>query len=356
MPLSRRTFLAGLAATPVLAACGGGGDEEAAISTTRRRPTTTTSTTVATTTTVPPPPVAPLLGQVWTGDPAFLARPALVVKIDNAPPARPQFGLNQADLVYEERVEGSVTRLATVFHSTDADPVGPVRSFRTTDLDIVANLNFPLFAWSGANAAFAAMARSGPLTDVGYDVASGAYYRERSRRAPHNLLTATPSLYALQPGVGPPPQLFTYRPEGTPPVGGRPVGDVRITWGGGAGEAPVNYRVDPASGTWFRFQRDTPHVDSAGIQVNPANVVIQFVNYINSGARDVTGSPVPEAELVGYGPVWVLTGGQLIEGTWTRADGASLTTYADVAGAPIGLTPGRTWVELPMAGAATVLA
>ena len=355
MPLSRRHFLAGLAATPIIAACGGD-DEEAATTTTRRRPTTTTTTTEATTTTTaPPPPVAPLLGQVWTGDPAVLARPAVVVKIDNAPQARPQFGLNQADLVYEERVEGSVTRLATVFHSTDADPVGPVRSFRTTDLDIVGNLNFPLFAWSGANAAFAAMARSGPLTDVGYDVASSAYYRERSRRAPHNLLTSTPALYALHSGVGPPPQLFTYRPDGAPPVGGRPVADVRITWGGGAGESPVNYATDPASGTWFRFQRDTPHVDSNGIQVNPANVVIQFVTYVNSGARDVTGSPVPEAELVGSGPVWVLTGGQLIEGTWSRPDAASITTYTDAAGAPIGLTSGRTWVELPMAGAATVL-
>jgi hypothetical protein len=355
MSLSRRSFLAGLAATPIIAACGGDDEEAATTTTTTRRRPSTTTTTEATTTTPPPPPVAPLLGQIWTGDPAILARPALVVKIDNAPAARPQFGLSQADLVYEERVEGSVTRLATVFHSTDADPVGPIRSFRTTDLDIVANLNFPLFAWSGANAAFAALARSGPLNDVGYDVASSAYYRERSRRAPHNLLSTTPRLYSLHAGNGPPPQLFAYRPDGTPPVGGRQVADVRITWGGGAGESPVNWATDPASGTFFRFQRDTPHVDSNGIQVNAANVVIQFVTYVNSGARDVSGSPVPEAELVGSGPVWVLTGGQLIEGTWTRPDGASITSYTDAAGQPIGLTPGRTWVELPMAGAAAVL-
>ena len=103
MPLSRRSFLAGLAATPIIAACGGD-DEEAATTTTRRRPTTTTTTEATTTTTAPPPPVAPLLGQVWTGDPAVLARPAVVVKIDNAPQARPQFGLNQADLVFEERI------------------------------------------------------------------------------------------------------------------------------------------------------------------------------------------------------------------------------------------------------------
>jgi hypothetical protein len=355
MHLSRRSFLAGLAAAPILAACGG--DDEEAATTTTRRPTTTTTTTEATTTTPPPPPVAPLLGQVWTGDPGILARPALVVKIDNANSgARPQFGLNQADIVFEERVEGSVTRLATVFHSTDADPVGPVRSFRTTDLEIVANLNRPLFAWSGANADFAAQARSGPLTDVGYDVASGAYYRERTRRAPHNLLTTTAGLYAAAAGVGPPPQLLTYRPDGTPPANGRPVADVHISYGGGGGDAPVNYRVDPASGTWFRFQRDTPHVDANGIQINPANVIIQFVRYVDTGATDSSGGRVPKAELIGFGPVWVLTGGQMIEGTWSRPDGASLTSYVDTTGAPIGLTPGRTWFALPVGGAATVVA
>jgi hypothetical protein len=325
---------------------------------TTRRPTTTTTTTEPpTTTTTPPPPVAPLLGQIWTGDPAVIARPALVVKVDNANSGgRPQYGLNQADVVYEERVEGSVTRLAAVFHSADADPVGPVRSFRTTDLDIVANLNRPLFAWSGANAAFAALARSGPLTDVGYDVASGAYYRERTRRAPYNLLTTTAGLYALSPGGTPPPQLFTYRPDGVAPINGRPAADVRISYGGGGGDAPVNYRVDPVSGTWFRFQSETAHVDSNGWQINPANVIIQFVRYWDTGARDVSGGAVPQAELVGSGPVWVLTAGQLIEGTWTRPDQASLTSYVDLTGAPIGLTPGRTWVALPVWGDAWLLA
>jgi hypothetical protein len=352
-PMRRRAFIAGALATPFVAACGGSGDDAA--SSTTARPTTTSSTS-----TTAPPPVQPLTGLPHQGDPAVLARPALVAKVDNADGAglaRPQAGINQADVVIEERVEGSVTRLAAVFHSQDADPVGPIRSFRTTDLHIVANLNRPLLAWSGANAVFARMAREGPLVDVGYDVATDAYYRERSRRAPHNLMTATPALRAHTPeGAGPPPPLFTYRQPGVAPVGGRPVADVRISYGGGGGSAPVNYRVDPATGTWLRFQRDTPHVDEVGAQVQVENVVIMHVDYVSTGAVDSGGNAVPEAELIGSGVAWVLTGGMLVEGTWSRPSEDAIAALTDAAGAPIALTPGRTWVALPELGGTSVVA
>lgn len=351
--ISRRRFVAGLLATPVLAACGGGDDDESSDTTERDTTTSSTSTT-------PSVPVQPLTGVVHNGDPAILTRPAVVVKIDNADArntARPQAGLNQADVVYEERVEGSVTRLATVFHSQDADPVGPIRSFRTSDLAVVGNLNFPLLAWSGANAGFAAIAREGPLVDVGYDVASDAYYRDPNRRAPQNLMSSTPALRGYTPaGAGPPPPLFTYRAPGTPAAGGRPVSDVLVSYGGQAGDAPVNYRVDSATGTWLRFQRGTPHVDEAGVQVQPENVVIMHVEYVDTGATDTSGAAVPEAQLVGSGVLWVLTGGMLVEGTWTRPSLDAVATLLDSSGAPIALTPGRTWIALPSPGGASVVA
>lgn len=351
--ISRRRFVAGLLATPVVAACGGGGDddEDAAPSSTSTAPTTSTTA---------PPLVQPLTGLPHTGDPAVLGRPALVVKIDNADGegrARPQAGLNQADVVFEERVEGSVTRLAAVFQSQDADPVGPIRSFRTTDLQIVANLNVPLLAWSGANEAFAELAREGPLHDVGVDVATEAYFREDNRRAPHNLMSSTPALRGFTPeGAGPPPPLFTYRAAGAPPTGGRPVADVLVSYGSSGGSAPVNYRVDPGTGTWLRFQRDTPHVDDAGAQVQVENVVIMHVQYTDSGAVDTGGNAVPEAQLLGSGVAWVLSGGQLVEGTWDRPALEVPASLVDAAGAVIGLTPGRTWVALPELGDAVVIA
>src|SRR5690606_28824069 len=80
-----------------------------------------------------------------------LNRAALIVKVDNHEQARPQAGLNQADLVIEERVESNLSRLAAVFHSNDADPVGPVRSTRSTDIDIAALFGRPIYASSGGN-------------------------------------------------------------------------------------------------------------------------------------------------------------------------------------------------------------
>ena len=329
----------------VALALSSGGDEEAP-------PTTTTSTTVASTTTTAKkaPPIAPLLGV--TGDFGNrLKRPALVVKIDNVEPkARPQTGLNQADVVYEERVEGSVTRLLAIFHSTDSAPIGPVRSARTSDIPILMPLGRPLFAWSGANASFAQRVRSAPLVDVGYDVASSQYYRDGGRAAPSNLmLKSSADLLAAPPESStPPPQLFQYRKRGGTTAHLEPVAGVRITYGTSAGSAPVEYRWNGKG--WARWQKGTPHVDHTGLQVAPANVVIQFVQYASSGVADQFGNLIPEAQTVGEGEVWVLTKGGIVVGRWHKATYGAVTTYTDADGKPILLTPGRTWVALPQPG------
>ncbi|HEX4902335.1 MAG TPA: DUF3048 domain-containing protein, partial [Acidimicrobiales bacterium] len=179
-------IVGGLAAVVVVViaaiALAGGGDDEPAAT------TTTTSTTTSTTTTTAPAETGYPLTGLPIDDPARAARPVLAVKIDNAEPrrgrgGRPQAGINAADVVYEEMVEGSVTRFLALFHSTDADPVGPVRSARTTDLLLMGPLNRPLFAWSGANAGVAGAVRGAPVVDIGYDVASGAYNRAGDRPA-----------------------------------------------------------------------------------------------------------------------------------------------------------------------------
>jgi hypothetical protein len=284
------------------------------------------------------------------------------VKIDNADGsgsvARPQLGLNQADVVYEEMVEGSVTRLAAIFHSDDSDPVGPVRSARTTDVAVFSPLNRPLFAWSGANADFAAIIRGSNLVDVGYDAATGAYTRrnESGHIAPHNLYSSTPALFALAPPDSvSPPALFQYRAAGEAvSATGTPVGSVNLVFGGGAGSAPVDYFWNPVKGGFDRNQKGTPDVDETGLQVAPQNVVVLFVDYHDTGYVDVSGAPVPEAQLVGSGECWVLTNGTLVKGTWNKTAPEAVTTYTDAAGAPIKLTPGKTWVELAPIGGGTV--
>lgn len=142
----RVAFASGLLAVVTLAACSGGAASTSAVPDTVA-PTTTVESTTTTTTTIPPI-LAPLTGLPVS---TAITRPALVAKIDNHPKARPQWGLNQADVVYEENVE-MLTRFAAVFHTNDSDPVGPIRSGRKQDIDLLEPLNSPLFAWSGGNA------------------------------------------------------------------------------------------------------------------------------------------------------------------------------------------------------------
>jgi hypothetical protein len=291
-------------------------------------------------------------------DPAAAARPALVVKIDNADGSysgRPQQGINQADVIYEEMVEGSVTRFAAIFHSQQAaERVIPVRSARSTDIALMAPLRRPLFAWSGANEAFARLIRSAPLVDVGYDAQPGIYRRERSRRAPVNLWTTTEELWARTPqGAQPPPAMFTYRVANQDP-GGSPASYARVNYGTGAGSAPVELRWDGGKRVWLRFQNGTPHVDEKGVQVGARNVIIQTTPYHDTGLVDVARNPVYEADLVGSGEAIVLTNGRAIRARWSKTAAEAVTAYVDEAGKPVLLTPGQTWVLLPFAGRSLV--
>lgn len=342
-----RRAAAVLASALALTACSGG-DKKAA-PTTLPPPTTDTSAPAPT----PAGDVAPLTG-LPQPDAARRARVALVVKIDNAPKGRPQAGINQADVVYEQKVEGGIPRLAAVFQSADADPVGPVRSARSTDIAIVSPLNRPLFAYAGTNEIFQRQVAAAPLVALSPDTAGNAYRRVRDRPAPYNLYSSTGVLFGRAPeGSGPPPALFPYRPAGQPlaAAGAEAVKRARIEYHDKV-LTTVEYEWDGSS--FVRTQDGTPHVDAAGERVAPANVIIQFVVYRDTGLVDASRSAVPEAELVGEGEAWVLTDGKVVRGRWSKPDLASVTRYADGAGAPVPLTPGRTWVELADTGRAAV--
>ena len=278
-------------------------------------------------------------------------RPALIVKIDNAPKGRPQTGLNQADVVFEELVEGGITRFAAVFHSQDSDPVGPVRSARSTDIGVASPLHRPLFAYSGANRVFEDQVRQAPLVDVGVKAAPDRYYREPSRRAPYNLFSRTPALFSLAPAdAAAPPALFGYRAPGEPPLG---AGMFPVQRASARFAATVDWEWDLAIGGWWRSQDGRRHADAAGRVVAPANVVFQFVEYRDTGLRDSSGAVVPEAQVIGEGDAWVLTGGHLIPARWSKPSPETVTRYLDAAGADVRLTPGRTWVELAPPGSST---
>ena len=337
--------LAVLAGVAVAVTAGDDGDDVATTD-------ATTTTQATTSTTAPLGPTLPLLGT--PGE--IPNRPALVIKLDNAPDGRPQAGLGAADVVYEEAVEGGITRLFAVFHSTDAPAVGPVRSARSTDLGLVGPLNRPLFAYAGANAAFQRLVSAGPLVDVGIDARSGAYRRERGRPAPYNLFTSTDQLWSATPaGMGPPPPLFVYRRPDDPVTGGEPVGGAHIVFRRRV-TTDVRWTWNAASGTFVRTQNGTDHVDAAGARVEATNVVVALTPYVDTPFVDQSGEPVPEAQLVGEGEAWVLTGGRVFRGRWRKAAPEARTEYLAADGTELRLGPGRTWVELAPPGAAELTA
>jgi hypothetical protein len=312
-------------------------------------PTTTTTLPVTTTTEPPVGEIAPLTGLRST-DPAVTTRPALAVKIDNldtpGESALPQTGLLKADVVFEEIVEADITRLVAIFQSElPGDRVGPVRSARTTDLQILPQLGHPLLAWSGGNAGVVAAVRSSPfLSDEGADAASSSYRRDRSRRAPHNLYVDANSLWSrVSPDLGAPKPIFQFRAEGaTTPAGAPADPGPRITWGSGGASAPARWDWDATTKLYKRDQRGRPHLDESGTQLSAQNVVVLMTPYGVSPADTRS----PEAQTVGSGVAVVYTNGVRIDGRWERPKVEEPAKLVDAAGAPILLTPGRTWIEL----------
>ena len=270
-------------------------------------------------------------------------RPALAVKIDNVDAARPQTAVDRADLVYEEMVEGQLTRLIAVFHSDLPPVVGPVRSVRTTDLDILAQFNTPLLAASGANRGVLAAVAAADVVNVNALQAGHAYYRDRSRRAPHNMYARPVDLHVAANNVGgQPPALFRYREQDAPPVGGVGSSGVGIAFG----RATIDFAWSATDQGWRRTQNRTAHIQAGGVHLAPANVVVLEVQY---GTSTIDANS-PEAHTVGSGPAYVFTDGQRIDGTWSRAAATDPIKLNDGQGREIGLTPGQTFVELAPPG------
>ncbi len=272
-----------------------------------------------------------------TGLPGAAAnRPAVVVKVDNSSKARPQSGLNQADIVFEEEVEYGITRFAAVFHSKEAT-VGPVRSGRSTDISFLNAFGQPALAYSGANKVIDRLLLN-QVNISNYSASrSSGYWRSSSRRAPSNLYTKTSSFSSIAPGGAPPAQ-FHYRPAGVgSPVGAASSG-LRINY-------PSNkVRWEWNGVGWVRYQGGNLHTTD-GEPVNAANVVVVSVKSVATGLFDSTGAPVPEFVFVGTGNAVIYTDGRRIDGHWTRPTLRS-PAILHGNGKVIELTPGRTWVEI----------
>jgi hypothetical protein len=290
-----------------------------------------------TTPTTKPAPVAtcPLTGAPVPGGGPVPQRPALAVKVDNYPDARPQSGLDKADVIYEEPVEGGITRYAAVFQCQDAALVGPIRSARNIDIGILGQLGSPLEAHVGGIAPV--IANLGSFASIITHVPG--------RNAPYDTYSSTSQLWATHPTMTTPPQpLFTYS---TAVPAGSPVSSVNIDF---SGTSNVTWTYDATTHLFERFYNGTvPDTLADGVQNAAANVVVQYVAISygpwlenSEGGLEVQADLYPDAS----GQALVFRNGVEIAATWQRSTLGSPTQYLTTAGAPISLQPGQTWVEL----------
>ena len=289
----------------------------------------------------PPPPSCPL-----TGQPAphgeVPARPALAIKVENLPDARPQAGLDRADVVYEEPVEGGITRFIVVYQCHDAARVGPVRSGRTTDPKVLVQFGRPVMGYAGGQAPVVRAIDRAGLIDENYNIAISAYTRDDTRPAPHNLYTSTRSLWkAAKATEGAPHPVFSYDPEVAGPS--RKARTVHLPF---SSYSDVYWTWSRRERAWLRSHGTVPHVLEDGTQVRAANVVVMQVQVRTGPIVDAAGNHSPEVELTGSGKAYVFRDGRMIVGRWERAHLKDVTTFVTKAGTEIALAPGVTWVEL----------
>lgn len=341
-----RYLMASMAVIALIAGAGCSGDDANAATKPKKSTTTepATTTEAPATTAAATPVVAPLLGTaVDEATAARLGRPALAVKVDNSPQAQPQDGINAADMVVEIKVEG-ISRLMPVFHSQDAASIGPTRSARYSDPDILALFGKPLFGWSGANDGVHVAVDNTPwIVNVNWERYIKDYKRRSDRKAPHNLFTTSAALFGhAQPGQTPPVPIFGYLAEGEANAAAQPGAGASLS----VGTTKSQWAWDAAAGRYVRWQDGRVHRTNEG-QAWATNVVILDTTY-SKGAS-------PIATTTGVGSLMVLTGGTVVTGVWGRASREVGYSLLDANGQPIKLTPGRTWIELPDPGRTSVL-
>jgi hypothetical protein len=289
----------------------------------------------------PRPKICPLTG-TEAGGRGAPERPALAVKVENLSSARPQAGLNGADVVYEQPVEGGITRFIVIFQCRNADRIGPVRSVREVDPTILVQFGTPLLGYSGGVQGVIRTIRGAGVKDVNIDEVPEAYQIDPNREAPHNLYTTTRNLYRFgRGGRQVPDPVFVYEEE--VPEGARRARTVHVSF---SPESDVFWRYRRGQTRYLRFHGEEPHTLEDGSQVSATNVVVQVVVVRPTGRLDPAGNPVPEPVVTGSGRAFVFRNGRVIQGRWVRESRDEITRFEDRQGNEIALAPGTTWVEL----------
>lgn len=274
-------------------------------------------------------------------------RPAIAVSVGNEPgPSRPQSGLNEADIVYDTPAEGGIMRYVVVFQCNTASAIGPTRSVRWVEWHLVQAFRHPILAFAnGITYDVDTVEHLAWLRPVDLLTApSGASTRVSFRSPPDNLYTSTSRLLALHPkDRTPPPPVFHY--GGPLPRSALRAVSLAIAFSPGT---DVVWKWDASNGDWIHTYAGTVDTDPVtGSPVTTKNIVVEIVHATYGRYPESPGSTGDvESQTVGSGSGYVLRDGKAISVTWHRPSLSAGTTFTDVAGKPVLLGPGRTWVEL----------
>ncbi|WP_376741140.1 DUF3048 domain-containing protein [Streptomyces galbus] len=271
--------------------------------------------------------------------------PVLAVKIDNAPDARPPTGLDAADVVYAEQVEGGLSRLMALYATKLPPAVGPVRSARESDLELLGQFTRPVLAFSGAQGKLLPLIDRAPLTAVTPEESSGAFHRGTDRPAPHNLFLRPRALVPSPPGAAALTTGFRY---GAAPPGGtsEKARSVRFP------AARFTFTWSPGRARWLVAMDGRASVTTGGRRVAAATVVVQYVTVRGSRFHDFLGNTTPYTQTVGSGRATVLRDGRAFDARWDRPAATDGTRFTTTDGAAMTFAPGQVWVVFAAAGGA----
>lgn len=284
----------------------------------------------------------PLTGEYVTEDVAR-QRPYGVM-IENSADARPQSGLDKADLVYEVVTEGGITRFLAFYQCDQADEIGPVRSSRIYYLDWIAELS-AFYAHAGGSSDSLARITRDKILDLNH--ATGYFWRSNSRPAPHNLYTsiaklkqyATSKKYDLEKSDF---SVWNFKDDAEKTA--RPESfNFKIHFS--SASYLVEYVYNKETNDWTRkiagsVQKDSKTKES--IQVK--NVVVQYTQITQRGDSRV------DVATTGTGEAFIFVDGKKIEGTWRKSSVSDRTKYFDLAGKEVEFSRGPFWIEIVQIG------
>jgi Protein of unknown function (DUF3048) N-terminal domain/Protein of unknown function (DUF3048) C-terminal domain len=285
-----------------------------------------------------PSPSRAALASPFTGEPVRALRRVLIVKIDNLDQARPQTGLTSADIIYLIPVEGGLSRIMAVFSAHFPPVIGPVRSSREDDIDLLRQYGRPAFAYSGADPRLLPLVHRARIVDL-YDGLVGGYYRDPNRFAPHNLYAHTSRLLAEAPGASKAHSIgFRFGP---PPPGGRVTASRSVSFPAAA----FTFRWSAARQRWLVSMDGTRDVSTEDGQLGAATVVIQYTT-VRTSRFHRQGVPSPYAVSTGSGTAVVLRGGRAWAARWSRPAADGGTTFTTTTGRPMTFARGQVWIVL----------